>query len=195
MAKPWLEEILEKNEAYCKTPEATQFSLELRPGRMAVFTCMDPRVSIKAIGGDRPYEDGSVLRVVLNAGGYPDYRSAIPLLYLAELKEYAIMAHTDCGMTKIGAKIDVIFQRMKERLGEDGFRRFVEFIGEPFEEKFREWLGTFEDPYEKVREMVKDFKNHPVVPPDVIVHGLVQDILTGKVEVVVNGYEEAEGDK
>ena len=47
------------------------------------------------------------------------------------------------------------------------------------------------DPYEEVRQRVETFKNHPMVPKDVIAHGLMQDIFTGKVEVVVNGYEQA----
>ena len=80
---------------------------------------------------------------------------------------------------------------MKERLPAEQFKRVKGFIGEPLRENLKQFLGTFSDPYEEVRQRVHNFKNHPLTPPDVIVHGLVQDILTGEVAVAVNGYEEA----
>ena len=78
---------------------------------------------------------------------------------------------------------------MRQRLAPEQFSRARKFIGEPLTEKLKEFMGAFTDPYEEVRNQVEYFKNHPLAPPDIIVHGLVQNIFTGKVEVVVNGYE------
>jgi len=36
---------------------------------------------------------------------------------------------------------------------------------------------------------VELIKSHPLIPKDIVVHGLVIDPETGKLEVVVNGYE------
>jgi carbonic anhydrase len=192
MSKTWLEEIGENNAAYVQTPEAGRFTRQLLPGNRVLFTCMDPRVRVEAIGADRPNEEGMYTRIVLTPGGKFDYRAALILCYLADMKEFAIMLHTDCGQTKIFKDPERLIGRLKERLGEEGFKRAKALIGEPLPDKLRAWLDVFDDPYEEVRRQVEAFKNHPLIPPDVIVHGLVQDIFTGKVEVVVNGYEEAE---
>lgn len=191
MAKTWLDEIMEANAAHLASPDAGKYTKTLLPGNRAMFTCMDPRVDIRAVGADRPNEEGVVVRLVRNPGGKPDMKAAFILLYLANMKEFAFVAHTDCGLTKTYNNPERLVQRMKERLGEERFKQAKALIGEPLEEKIKAWLDAFEDPYEDVRRRVEEFKNHPLVPPDVIVHGLVQDIFTGKVEIVVNGYEEA----
>ncbi len=189
--KTWLDEILEANAEYMKPPEAGRFSTALVPGTRALVTCMDPRCRIEAIGAERPDSEGRIVRLILNAGGKLDFRSLFPYLFLAGLKEFAFMAHTDCGLTKMSKDPDMVVSRMRERLGEEQLAQARAIIGEPFKERLVNWLGGFQDPYEEVRQRVQTFKNHPLVPKDVIAHGLVQDILTGKVEVVVNGYEEA----
>jgi carbonic anhydrase len=51
------------------------------------------------------------------------------------------------------------------------------------------WLHGFESVEESVRESVEMVRNHPLIPVDVYVHGLVIDPHTGKLEVVTNGYE------
>jgi carbonic anhydrase len=184
-----LDEILEANAEYMKTPEAGRFSTSLTPGTRALIACMDPRSRIEALGADRPDSEGRVVRLTLNAGGKLDFRSLFPYLFLANLKEFAFMTHTDCGLTKMYKDPDMVVERMRERLGEEQFVQARAIIGEPFKERLVNWLGGFPDPYEEVRQRVETFKNHPMVPKDVIAHGLLQDIFTGKVEVVVNGYE------
>jgi carbonic anhydrase len=191
MGKTWLEEIATKNAAYVQTPEAGQYTKQLLPGDRVLFTCMDPRVRVEGIGGEGPNEDGVYTRVVRTPGGKPDYKAAFILCYLANMREFAIMLHTDCGQTKIFDDPDSKIERMKERLSEEEFERAKALIGEPLRDKLRNWLDVFDDPYEEVRRQVETFKNHPLTPPDIIVHGLVQDIFTGEVEVVINGYEGA----
>jgi len=189
--KTWLDEILEANAEYVKTPQARRFSTSLAPGTRALICCMDPRSRIEAVGAERADSEGRVVRLIFNAGGKVDFRSLFPYIYLANIKEFAFMAHNDCGLTKIYNDPDMVISRMLERVGEVQFAQVRAIIGEPFKENLVTWLGGFPDPHEEVRRRVQVFKRHPLVPKDVIAHGLVQDILTGKVEVVVNGYEEA----
>jgi carbonic anhydrase len=47
------------------------------------------------------------------------------------------------------------------------------------------WFETVE---ESVKESVNAIKNHPLIPRDVNIHGLIIDPYTGGLEVVVNGY-------
>jgi len=188
--KTWLDEILEINAEYMKTPEAGRFSTDVVPGSRALVACMDPRSRIEAIGADRTDSEGRVIRLILNAGGKLDFRSLFAHLYVGNVKEFAFMTHTDCGLTKMYKDPYMFISRMRERLGEERFAQARAIIGEPLKECLLGWLGGFSDPYEEVRQRVRTFKNHPMVPKYVIAHGLMQDIFTGRVEVVVNGYEE-----
>ena len=190
MSKRWLDEILEKNEEYASKPDFLRQPTTGLPGQRGIVTCMDPRVNLEAVGA-RPKKEGEqVERVILTRGGVPDMASLFVLLYVGNMKEFAFMTHTDCGLTKIQKDPGRAVARMKERLGEEGFKRAKALMGgEPLEKKILNWLDTFEDPREEVKRRVENFKNHPLVPPDVIAHGLLLDLATGKVEVVVNGYE------
>ena len=51
----------------------------------------------------------------------------------------------------------------------------------------RKWLHGFDSVEESIKESVKLIKNHPLIPKDINIHGLVIDPQTGKLEVVVNG--------
>ena len=42
---------------------------------------------------------------------------------------------------------------------------------------------------ESVRESVTKVKNHPLMPSNVAIHGLIMDPLTGRLDVAVNGFE------
>jgi carbonic anhydrase len=188
MAKRWLDEIREKNEIYAGKHDFLRQPATILPGQRVLITCMDPRVNLEAVGA-RPKKEGEEIeRIILTRGGVPDMPSLFVLLYLANMKEFAFMTHTDCGLTKVQKDPQRVVARMRERLGEEGFKRAKALIGEPLEHKILDWLGTFEDPREEVKRRVESFKNHPLVPPDVIAHGLLLDLASGKVEVVVDGY-------
>ena len=49
-----------------------------------------------------------------------------------------------------------------------------------------EYLG-FDDEEENVKNVVEKIKNHPLIP-DVPVHGLIIDIVSGELKVLVDGY-------
>lgn len=51
------------------------------------------------------------------------------------------------------------------------------------------FLKGFDSVEESVRQSVDMVANHPLMPKGVPVHGLVIDPHTGKLDLVVNGYE------
>jgi len=53
---------------------------------------------------------------------------------------------------------------------------------------FNAWLQRIESIPDSVRESVRMIRNHPLMPKSLRVHGLVIDPETGKLDVVVNGY-------
>jgi carbonic anhydrase len=50
-----------------------------------------------------------------------------------------------------------------------------------------EWIGGFNDEEENVLNVVDKIKNHPLIP-DVPVHGLIIDIVTGELKVLKEDY-------
>ena len=63
-------------------------------------------------------------------------------------------------------------------------------IGSLEQSNLQTWLKTFADPRTAVREEVDSIKSSAVVPDWFIVHGMIYDLASGRVETVINGYEE-----
>ena len=49
------------------------------------------------------------------------------------------------------------------------------------------WIGSIEDEETNVIETVKKIKEHPLIADEIIVHGLIVDIVTGELKVLVRG--------
>ena len=85
-----------------------------------------------------------------------------------------VIGHTECGMA--GSDPDKLRNAMIER-------------GIPQEEidkvDLKSWIGGFEDEEENVIDTVEKIRNHPLIP-DVPIHGLMMNIVTGKLDVVVD---------
>ena len=61
----------------------------------------------------------------------------------------------------------------------------IEYAGIDLEK----WLFGFDDVCDSTQANVDLVRNHPLIPKDVPVHGLVIDPHTGKLDVVVDGYK------
>jgi carbonic anhydrase len=55
----------------------------------------------------------------------------------------------------------------------------------------QQWLTGFDSVESGVRESVGVIRNHPLIPKDVVVHGLMMDSETGALKLIVDGYKEA----
>jgi carbonic anhydrase len=188
----WLDEILEENKKFREGINTEALPQERQPYPYGVVTCMDPRVNLAAAGVP-PFrltgEIQSQARVIRTLGGIADKRSLVVGIHLAGLKEIAVLMHTDCGCSLAYSKIDTIIENMQANLTPERWREFKKTVGEPIREKLREWLQAFQDPQEAVKKEVEAIKGYPFVPESLIVHGLVYDLSSGKIEIVVNGYD------
>src|ERR1700688_1935085 len=92
-----IDEILQANEIYAQTHELRR--LTLSPERkLAVLTCMDPRLSIRTLG--LRTADAHIIR---NAGGIvtdDSLRSLLVSHYLLGTEEFMVINHTDCGLMR-----------------------------------------------------------------------------------------------
>jgi carbonic anhydrase len=120
----------------------------------------------------------------------PEARSLVIGIFLAGIREFIVLMHTDCGCCLAFSRIDVIIENLKSRLSPSKFEQFKREIGEPFRANLLRWLKAFQDPRDAVRAEIEALRKLAFVPDDVVFHGLVYELASGNVEVAVNGYNQ-----
>jgi carbonic anhydrase len=110
-------------------------------------------------------------------------RSILVALYQLKAQEVLVIAHYDCGMS--GMKAEPVIENMKERGISEETLKTLTYSGIDIEQ----WLRGFENVTDSVEHSVDMIKNHPLMPKDIPVHGLVIDPKTGKLDLIVDGYK------
>lgn len=143
--------------------------------RLAVVACMDTRHNVERVLG-LSHGDAKVIR---NAGNHLDdgtLRSLVVAVHLLGVEHVAIMGHTKCGMTTVGRGEFRIAHSLAARAGIP--------LHDAMRPDFQRWLGGIDDPEAHVRRSVDLVRNHPYMPKDLDVFGLIYDNETGKVRPV-----------
>ena len=157
--------ILEANQAYASAFD--KGALEIPPARpVLVLTCIDARLDPARMLG-LEIGDAHVLR---NAGGRATgdaIRSALISSWLLGTREYLVIHHTDCGMTKFTD--DVLHGMIRDATGVD--------VSDD------EYLA-FSDVDQSVRDDVARLRDVKTLPEGVTVAGLVYDVRTGELREV-----------
>ena len=188
----WLDTALRENAKFRARVHRDKLPVQRTPGTLAVITCMDPRVNLEGVGIPQFTNQGegrSSVRIIRSIGAGAEARSLVIGIFLAGIREVAVLMHTDCGCCLAYSRIDTIIENMQRNLRAAQLAEVKRMIGEPFREKLRDWLKAFQDPREAARAEVASIKALPFVPDNLIVHGLVYDLASGTLDVVVNGYE------
>lgn len=188
----WLDTLLTANTQFCSRVQPGKLPTQRTPGTVAVITCMDPRLNLEAIGLPPFKPDGggsSSVRVIRTIGAMAEARSLVIGIFLAGIQEIAVLMHTDCGCCAAFGQVGKIAERMEQTLEPERLQSFKATVGEPFPERLRVWLKAFADPYKAVQCEVAAIKALPFVPASLVVHGLVYELASGRIEVVVNGYQ------
>ena len=188
----WLDTILLANAKFRGRVQPDKLPVQRTPGSVAVITCMDPRVNLEAMGIPGFTEAGegqSSVRVIRTAGAMAEPRSLVIGIFLAGIREIALVMHTDCGCCLAFSRIDSIIENMQKHLTSSQWQEFKHTVAEPFRENLRVWLKAFEDPREAVTREIAVLKALPFMPQNVIIHGLLYELASGNIDVVLNGYE------
>ncbi|CAD2079542.1 beta-class carbonic anhydrase [Phocicoccus pinnipedialis] len=183
-----LNELLEYNTQFVKEKKFLEYATTKTPNRkLLIVSCMDTRLtelSLKALG----LKNGDI-KQVKNAGAVISHpygstmRSILVGVYQLDVDEVIIMGHHDCGFGAL--KPEPIIEEMKNRgINNEIFKTLKHSGIEVYD-----WLKGFESVQESVQAGVKNVKNHPLMDDSVPIHGLVMDPETGKVDLIVNGYE------
>src|SRR5699024_1355160 len=105
-------------------------------------------------------------------------KSILVAVYELKAEEVTVIGHHDCGMSHVDT--DKLTETMKEKGVTDQTLDTLIHSGIDLHEEFH----GFDTVEESVEQSVSIIRNHPLLPKEVKVHGLVIDPATGKVDVV-----------
>ncbi|OIJ11660.1 carbonic anhydrase [Anaerobacillus arseniciselenatis] len=183
-----LEEILQNNESFVQERKFEPYLTTKFPDKkLVIVTCMDTRLT-EMLPQALNLKNGDA-KIIKNAGAVISHpfgsimRSIIVAIYALKAEEVCIIGHHGCGMA--GLEANVIMDQVEERGIDNNTIETLHFSGVDI----KSWLKGFSSVEESVSHSVEMVKKHPLLPKEIPVHGLVIDPDTGKLDLVVNGYE------
>ncbi|AUM63393.1 MULTISPECIES: beta-class carbonic anhydrase [Brevibacillus] len=183
-----LEEILEYNKKFVENQRYTEFTTTKFPDkRLVVISCMDTRL-VELLPHAMNVKNGDV-KIIKTAGAIVSHpfgavmRSILVAIYELQAEEVIVVGHYDCGMSAINPTH--FLEKVRERGVSADSLHLLKSAGINLEK----WLRGFDNVTDAVKESVDMILNHPLLPPSVPIHGLIIDPSTGKLDVVINGYE------
>lgn len=184
-----IDDVLKHNVEFVARREYEPYQTDRFPNKkVAIVTCMDTRLVellpramnlgqgdakvIKAAGAIVSHPFGSVMRSVIVA------------VYELGAAEVAVVGHHGCGM--MGLDCAGILSKARQR----GIKPEVLATLENAGIDLSRWLTGFATPEDGVRSSVGMIRNHPMMPHDVPIHGLMIHPETGKLDLLINGYQD-----
>lgn len=182
-----LEEILKFNKAFVENREYEKYNTTKYPDKkIAILSCMDTRLT-ELLPKALDLKNGDA-KIIKNAGGtiiHPfgsAMRSLLICVYEFDIKEIFVVGHYDCGVSSMDT--DKIVKKMVEKGIDVQTLDTLSRAGI----KVKQWLHGFDCVEESVKESVAKIRNHPLMPSNIAIHGLIMDPLTGRLDVAVNGF-------
>jgi carbonic anhydrase len=184
---PILPGILEFNASFVRQREYVPFLTDRFPDKkLVVLTCMDTRL-VELLPHAMGVRNGDI-KLIKNAGAIVSHpfgsvmRSILVAVYELGAVEVAVVGHHGCGMT--GLSCERVLDKARSRGVTDDTLAMLKNAGIDLER----WLTGFDRVETGVEESVKVVRNHPLLPKDVPIHGLIIDPETGKLDLLVDGY-------
>lgn len=185
-----IDEILAYNERFVEQTRLPTIGHAPRR-HMALVTCMDCRL-VQMFEQALGLERGDVLELRTAGATISEneregtandlIRSLAGGIYLLGVREVAVIGHTQCGLAHADSTALVASM---QALGVDPPKLIEqEKLGDM--QGLLRWFGVFNDVHVNVREVVNVIRSSPYLPK-IPVHGLVIDIITGKLELVDKG--------
>ncbi len=182
-----LEQLLKFNSEFVDNKEYEIYTTSKDPDKkIVILSCMDARLTDllpKALS----LKNGDA-KIIKNAGAMISHpfgsimRSILVAIYEFEVDEVLVIGHHNCGMCNLDTK-DLLNKVIDKGISKETINT-LNNAGINVDK----FLHGFESVEESIVDSVNTIKNHPLTPEDIIVHGLVIDPETGKIDVIVNGY-------
>lgn len=178
-----IEDLLKYNKEFVEKKMYEEFTSSKYPNKkIAILSCMDTRLT-ELLPAALGLKNGDV-KMIKNAGAIISspfgsaMRSLIVAVYDLEVDEILVIGHYDCGMQSLDSK--AILEKMKSRNISEEEIKLIKYCGVDFDI----WLNGFESVEESVKATVSIIVNHPLIPKDINVCGLIMDPATGRVDRV-----------
>lgn len=178
-----IDEILNYNKEFVENRKYEKYSTSKYPNkRMVIVTCMDTRLT-EMLPKAMNLKNGDA-KIIKNAGAIVTQpfgnimRSVLVALYELQADEVFVIGHSNCGMT--GLNPEVIIQHMEERGVSNETITTLKHSGL----NLMRWLTGFDNVRDSVINSVSIIRNHPLLPANILVHGLIIDSETGELELV-----------
>jgi len=176
-------DLLKFNKEFVENKQYEKFISNKFPNKkIAILTCMDTRLT-ELLPAALGLKNGDV-KLIKNAGAVISspfgsvMRSLIIAIYELEVEEILVIGHYDCGMQSLDSK-SVLRKMLNRGISEDKIK-FLKYCGVNFDE----WLNGFECVESSVKGTVDLIINHPLIPNDINIYGLIIDPLTGEIKMV-----------
>ena len=176
-------EIFAYNEAFVENKGYEEYLTNKLPDKkLAILSCMDTRLT-ELLPAALGLRNGDA-KLIKNAGGTITHpfgsvmRSLLVCIYEMGVEEIAVVGHYDCGM--LGFDPTAMMEKMvargipRERLA------MLKYCGVNLDT----WLMGFQSVQASVQDTVTLIRQHPLVPEDVKIHGLLIDPVTGRLSRV-----------
>lgn len=179
-----IKEMLEHNRQFVANKEYESFRTDKFPDKkMVILTCMDTRL-VELLPKALNLRNGDA-KIIKNAGALVSHpfgsvmRSILVAIYELNATEVMIIGHHDCGMT--GLNSDSVLEKARKRGVQDNVLATLDHSGIDLSR----WLTGFNHVQDAVVKSVNIVRNHPLLPNDIQVHGLIIHPETGKLDLVV----------
>lgn len=176
-----IDKILRHNREFVKNKKYEDYITDKYPNKkIAIVSCMDTRLT-ELLPAALGIKNGDA-KIIKNAGGVISnpfgsvMKSLLIGIYDLDVQEILVIGHTDCGARCTNSQ--EMIKKMKERGITQENIDFIKYYGVDFDS----WLDGFMDLNKTINKSVELIRNHPLVPKDVIVYGLVIDSITGELK-------------
>ncbi|MCK1997643.1 carbonic anhydrase [Psychrobacillus psychrodurans] len=183
---PSLHEILKYNDHFVENKLYEPFLTTKFPNkRIVILTCMDTRLT-EMLPKSMNFKNGDV-KIVKSAGAIINHpfggimRSLIVAVYELQADEIYVIGHHDCGMSAI--QTGKIMDKMITRGVDPRVLDILNNSGVNLEK----WLEGFSNVESSVLHSVEMIRNHPLMLPEIPVHGLIIDPETGRLDLLTDG--------
>ncbi|NOU94779.1 carbonic anhydrase [Paenibacillus sp. LMG 31456] len=180
--------MIEYNKEFVQNKEYEKYLTSKLPNKkLVVVSCMDTRLT-ELLPKAMNLRNGDA-KILKTAGAVVSHpfgsimRSIVVAIYELNAHEVCVVGHHDCGMANVNPTATT--KKMIERGISEQTIATLNYAGL----KINDWLRGFDSVSESVSQSVKVIRNHPLIPKDIPVHGLVINPETGALNIVENGYK------
>lgn len=186
--------VLDYNNTFVHQKEYEEFHTTKYPDKkLVILTCMDTRL-LELLPKAMGLRNGDA-KLIKNAGAVVSHpfgsimRSILVAIYELKAKEVCVIGHHGCGM--VGLQSSSVLETAKKKgISED---RIDTLLNAGID--LSTWLTGFQCVEESVTNSVRLIKNHPLMPENIAVHGMIIHPETGKLDLVVDGYSNVDSNK